>query len=663
MPGTLCTECGRLAPEGALCCPECGAILASSDVGSLAVEVREALGSHYEVREQIGRGGYAVVFRVFDRQLKRDLAVKTLIPEFAAVPQLAERFRREAQTAAKLTHPNIVPIYFVAGENETACFVMPLIQGETLRGRLEREGQLAPRVAMSVAQDIASALDVAHAAGVVHRDIKPDNVLLEFASGRSVLTDFGIAKALQRDSTLTASGVIIGTPAYMSPEQAAGEPDIDARSDVYSLAVLVYEMLVGEPPYGGLNAQVILAQHVSAPIPSLAERRPDLGEAMASTLARALQKDRSARFSRAGEFVRELEGALGRSSLRRSGGTTVSRQGAGDVELFRTLSLRRDDDPVAAVEEAEDVAAMTEAARAVAAWVREAVGRADADGLARVIAGLAERLRAVPPALRHPLALALSSVAQDESAITLLAVAWRSGESAQQATIERALEELKPDVGEMLLRLVRRDKSAEFVLLADRIGVLDDQAADALARDRSAGVAQALITALRESLRPSLTIERWLGVASRHASPGVRLLVIDVASSRGGSLAEHVGRQLVADSEPRVRTAAVRCLGSSRRRGVLPDLVGILESGTEEEQVAAADALGLLGRSEAAAPLERVCERRQLLRTVRGPVQRAAARALAQLPNEAGRPALSKLTEDRDPAIRALARDRGADGS
>ena len=663
MPGTLCTECGRLVPEGVLCCQECGAILLSSDVGSLAVEVREALGPHYEVREQIGRGGYAVVFRVFDRQLERDLAVKTLIPEFAAVPQLAERFRREAQTAAKLSHPNIVPIYFVAGESETACFVMPLIQGETLGARLGREGQLAPRVAMSVAQDIANALDVAHAAGVVHRDIKPDNVLLEFASGRSMLTDFGIAKALQRNSTLTASGVIIGTPAYMSPEQAAGDPDIDARSDVYSLAVLVYEMLVGEPPYGGLNAQVILAQHVSAPIPNLAERRPDLGEAMASTFARALQKDRTARFSRAGEFVRELQGGLGRSSLRRSGGTTVSRQGADDVELFRTLSLRRDDDPVAAVEEAEDVAAMTEAARAVAVWVQEAVERADAEGLARVIAGLGERRRSVPPALRDPLGLALSSVAQDESAITLLAGAWRGAESAWQATVEQALEELKPEVGEMLLRLVRRDKSAEFVLLADRIGVLDDQAADALARDRSAGVAQALITALREGLRPSATIERWLGVASRHASSGVRLLVIDVASSRGGSLAEHVGRQLVADSDLQVRTAAVRCLGYSRRRGVLPDLVGLLESGTEEEQVAAADALGLLGRSEAATPLERVCERRQLLRTVRGPVQRAAARALAQLPNEAGRPALRKLAEDRDPAIRALARDRESGGS
>jgi CheY-like chemotaxis protein len=285
----------------------------------LGRDVERALGSQYDVEALIGRGGYAAVFRVYDRHLDRKLAVKALLPELAGFAEIARRFRCEALTAARLSHPNIVPIYFVGREAETPCLVMPLVEGESLSARLRRDERLGLGALLSVASDVAGALDFAHRAGVVHRDVKPDNILVESAAGRCLLTDFGIAKAVASGASHTAPGYMVGTPHYASPEQAASDHDLDGRSDLYSLAVVVYEMLAGRPPFGGRTAREILARQVTATVPPLLGCRPEVGPATDRVMAKALAKDPSDRFSTGAELVGALRDALEPSLTRGSG--------------------------------------------------------------------------------------------------------------------------------------------------------------------------------------------------------------------------------------------------------------------------------------------------------------------------------------------------------
>ena len=657
MTGRLCTGCGRSTPEAALRCPSCNALLppltGADSTAQLAEDVARALGPDYEVEDVIGRGGYAVVFRVHDKRLDRKLAAKALFPEFAAVTAIAERFRREAQMAARLMHPNIVPIYFVGREGDVPCLVMPLVEGEPLSARLRREGQLIIPIALGVARDVAAALDFAHHAHVVHRDVKPDNILLEFATGRSLLTDFGIAKALASDSVVTASGVIIGTPHYVSPEQAAGDRELDARSDVYSLGVVVYEMLAGAPPFDSTSVQAIFHQHTTAPVPALGARRADVTDDMEAAVRRALEKDPAKRFAGAGEFVRALDQGAGQTSLRRSGGTLVAVQGTADASVFRTLN------PAAAsdVETAMDVSSMAEAARAAEARAIAAVDRVDGQGLLDTLRALGKRIRDPYPALREPVRDAVSRLARNDGVIETLAAAWRRGNERQQAAAEEALALLLPDCAEGLLRLARRDRSPELVLLADRVGALDDAGADALARDPSAGVVQAFATALAESLRPTAIIQRWLAAAVRHSASEVRVHVLAIASGRGGPVAEHIGRLAMSDPVPRVRVAAIRALGASRRREVLPLLGAALQRPAADGQLAAAEALGLIPARETVLLLAGLFERTRLLRKERGPLQQAAVRALAQLPRELTQDALKHLAQDKDAAVARIARE------
>lgn len=655
MTGRLCTGCGRSTPEAALRCPSCGALLPpilADPATGLAQDVARALGPDYEVEDVIGRGGYAIVFRVHDKQLDRRLAAKALFPEFAAVSSIAGRFRREAQMAARLTHPNIVPIYFVGREGDVPCLVMPLVEGEPLSARLRREGQLVMPIALGVARDVAAALDFAHHAHVVHRDVKPDNILLEFATGRSLLTDFGIAKALASDSVVTASGVIIGTPHYVSPEQATGDRELDARSDVYSLGVVVYEMLAGAPPFNSTSVQAIFHQHATAPVPLLRPRREDVTDDMEAAILRALEKDPATRFADAGEFVKALEQGAGQPSLRRSGGTLVEVQGAGDASLFRTLN------PAAAgaLGAANDVSSMVEAARAAEARAIEAVERVDGQSLLEAVRALGSRTRDPYPALREPVRDALSRLARNEGVVETLAAAWRRGSERQQAAAEEALALLLPECAEVLLRLARRDRSPELVLLADRVGALDDAGADALARDSSAGVVQAFVTALGESLRPTPTIQRWLALSIRHPNPEVRAHVLGVAAARSGVVAEHVGRLGLSDAAPAVRLAAIRALGASHRRDVVPLLAAALQRPAVDEQLAATEALGQIPARETVPLLLGLFERTRLMRKERGALQHAAARALAQLPRELTRDALAQLARDKDATVAGTAR-------
>ena len=279
----------------------------------LREQLQSALGSAYDLRREMGGGGMSRVFVAHEASLGRDVVVKVLHPELAGGLSV-ERFKREIQLAAQLQHPHIVPILSAGDSGGLPYFTMPFVQGRSLRERLAEAvggAGLPVAEAVSVLRDVARALAYAHGRGVVHRDIKPDNVLL--AEGAATVTDFGVAKALSSartadgGATLTSVGTSIGTPAYMAPEQAAGDPDVDHRADLYAWGVMAYELLAGRPPFHGRTPHRLLAAHMSeAPTP-LADHRPDVPRALADLVMRCLAKDPAARPQSAGELVQLLD--------------------------------------------------------------------------------------------------------------------------------------------------------------------------------------------------------------------------------------------------------------------------------------------------------------------------------------------------------------------
>ncbi len=273
--------------------------------------VENAVGSNYRIESEVGRGGMAVVYRAMDLHLHRTVAIKILPPDVAFNGDVRTRFIREAQTAAQLNHPNIVSIYSVDDTDPGGLvyFVMAYVDGESLGVRLAREGAWPVDRAVRVLRDVADALAYAHARGVVHRDIKPDNILIDRASGRSVVTDFGIARAAAGETRLTVTGVAVGTPAYMSPEQAMGEREVDGRSDLYSLAVVGYQMLAGETPFKAANTPAMLVKHVTERPRPLRQVRPEVPKYLAVAIDRALAKRPEDRWSGAGEFRDALDAA------------------------------------------------------------------------------------------------------------------------------------------------------------------------------------------------------------------------------------------------------------------------------------------------------------------------------------------------------------------
>src|SRR5881275_2030066 len=262
---------------------------------ALAARLVQALGSAYTVEGEIGRGGMGVVYNARDERLKRAVAVKVLPPELAFREEIRMRFLREAETAARLSHPHIVPIHSVGeGPEGLVYFVMAYVDGESLAARLKRRERLPPEEARRILMETANALGAGHALGIIHRDVKPDNILLEGSRGRTVLTDFGIAKALTSTTgpgTLTATGVAIGTPHYMSPEQAAGDREIDGRSDLYSLGVVAYQMLIGRPPFEATSTPAMLVKHLSERPPAIEQRRADVPRDLARVVMTLLEKD------------------------------------------------------------------------------------------------------------------------------------------------------------------------------------------------------------------------------------------------------------------------------------------------------------------------------------------------------------------------------------
>src|SRR5881628_2096065 len=253
--------------------------------------LKAALAARYALERELGRGGMATVYLARDLRHGRLVAIKVLRPEIAAALG-PERFLREIETAARLTHPHILPLHDSGQAGGSLYYVMPYVEGESLRDRLEREGPLPLEEALRITREVASALSYAHSHDVVHRDIKPENILL--SGGEAVVADFGIARAITAAAgrNLTETGIALGTPGYMSPEQASGGGPIDGRSDVYSLACVLYEMLVGEPAFTGPNAQVVIAKRFTDPVPSVRRLRETIPPAVDAAITRALAKSR-----------------------------------------------------------------------------------------------------------------------------------------------------------------------------------------------------------------------------------------------------------------------------------------------------------------------------------------------------------------------------------
>ena len=315
-------------------------------VSSEFLALQQVLAGRYSIERELGRGGMGIVLLARDVALDRLVAIKLLPPALAASVEARDRFLREARTAAGLSHPNIVPIHAVEQQGDLVFFVMGYVDGETLRERVEHSGPLPPRLAMKVLQEVAWALAYAHQRGVIHRDVKPDNIMIERGTERALVTDFGIA--VRGRSGEGGLGEVVGTARYMSPEQALGEK-VDARSDLYSLGATMFYALAGRPPFEAANLPAIITKHVSTPAPRLLSVRPEAPARLGELVDQCLQKDPAARVQSGDEVARiagEIRGRdlrappLVRSFLRNAqistmvflagsfGGSTVGRGGA-----------------------------------------------------------------------------------------------------------------------------------------------------------------------------------------------------------------------------------------------------------------------------------------------------------------------------------------------
>src|SRR5213592_2391597 len=313
-----------------------------SPTDELGTHVAQVLSANYELETEVGRGGMGIVYCARDRRLKREIAIKVLPPELSFRADIRQRFLREAETAAQLNHPNIVPIYTVEERDNLVYFVMAYIKGDNLGVRLQQHGPLPAVEVRRILKEVAEALAYAHNRNVIHSDIKPDNIIIDDETGRAMVTDFGIARALtdSGDSRLTATGMAIGTPAYMSPEQSAGDRAIDGRSDLYSLGVVGYQMLCGQTPFVASNTPSMLVKHLSEkPIP-VDERWPDLPPDLSRAVMMCLEKDPNDRFPNAAAFAVALSGGAMPTLATRASTAAVTPESR--REIHETTSAARD---------------------------------------------------------------------------------------------------------------------------------------------------------------------------------------------------------------------------------------------------------------------------------------------------------------------------------
>ncbi len=310
----FCLNCGTPTPT------EPGVPARTMPTGAIEISrIRSALADRYQVEHVLGEGGMATVYQAEDLKHRRKVAVKVMRPELAETLG-AERFLREVEIAAKLSHPHILPVYDSGAADGVLYYVMPVVEGESLPARLAREKQLPVEEALRLAREVAEAMAYAHERGFVHRDIKPANILI--SAGHALVADFGIARAMEGDGkVLTQTGLAIGTPQYMSPEQASGAADLDGRSDIYALGCVLYEMIAGEPPFTGPTAQAVIARSITETPRSLSSTRQALSPAVDSTVMKALAKTPADRYATAGAMVTALVQAENQT---RSGVTPIS---------------------------------------------------------------------------------------------------------------------------------------------------------------------------------------------------------------------------------------------------------------------------------------------------------------------------------------------------
>jgi serine/threonine-protein kinase len=297
-------------------------------VPDLRERLQNGLADRYRLERELGRGGMATVFLAIDLRHERPVALKVLHPDLAAALG-PERFLREIKLAARLQHPHILSVHDSGETGGLLWFTMPFVEGESLRDRLRRDRQLPVDEAIRVIKEAGQALHYAHQHGVIHRDIKPENLLLT-GDGNTEVADFGIARALSAggEERLTETGLAVGTPAYMSPEQALAERELDARTDIYSLACVLYEMLAGETPYTGSTAQAIIAKRLTEPVPHVRTLR-DVPEAVEAAVTRALARAPADRFRTMAEFLAALDAAPSTATTTASTVPATTERGSG----------------------------------------------------------------------------------------------------------------------------------------------------------------------------------------------------------------------------------------------------------------------------------------------------------------------------------------------